>query len=350
MSIFQRTSTTRLRQLGFTLLELVLVLFLIGLLASAGLLFTENIESQQQYEETVERYERIRKAIIQSGERTVNGRPELRGFAVDMGRLPYCLAELLYTGPISDVDYFESPCNAAGVFKMTRPGVTENGIRYGWHGPYIQVAPDSDGERHYRDGYGNDEPVFTGNSGWLWQLAESSTATPENIFSYTPPASGVPELFSLTIQSSGFDITDPNDNYPPDSELPELVSKNAWTVELGSMDVLFVNTSSVSDFAPSNPDQEWNITISRSGSPLPEFQSSPFSFTQAISSGATYQHDDVGINKTLPAGYYNFSIQCEDADGLPAGGECPGGDSDHTIIQLTPNHQSPTEFRWEFSP
>ena len=74
-------------QYGFTLLEMVLVLFLIGLLASAGLLFTEGVEDQAKYDETKRRMELIRKAIIGDATRTINGAPEVSGFAADMGRL-----------------------------------------------------------------------------------------------------------------------------------------------------------------------------------------------------------------------------------------------------------------------
>lgn len=90
----------RHRQTGFTLLELVLVLFLIALMASAALLLTEGVEDQARYDETKRRMELIRKAIVGDPSRTVNGGPEISGFVADMGRLPGCVAELLTPGAV----------------------------------------------------------------------------------------------------------------------------------------------------------------------------------------------------------------------------------------------------------
>ena len=82
-------------QQGFTLLEIVLVLFLLGLMASSTLFLTQGVEDQTKYDETKHRLKMIRTAIIGDSSRTINGHPEVSGFAADMGRLPECLRELL---------------------------------------------------------------------------------------------------------------------------------------------------------------------------------------------------------------------------------------------------------------
>lgn len=79
------------RQQGFTLLEIVLVLFLLALMASSTLFLTQNVEDQAKYDATKQRLQMIRTAIIGDTSRTINGQPEISGFASDMGRLPECL-------------------------------------------------------------------------------------------------------------------------------------------------------------------------------------------------------------------------------------------------------------------
>ena len=79
-------------QQGFTLLEIVLVLFLLGLMASSTLFLTEGIEDQAKYDETKHRIEMIRIAIIGDTSRTINGRPAIGGFASDVGALAFMFA------------------------------------------------------------------------------------------------------------------------------------------------------------------------------------------------------------------------------------------------------------------
>mgnify|MGYP000243957607 CR=1 FL=1 len=85
MNFSKYTHLTPTVQDGFTLLEMILVLFLIGLMASATLLLTENIEDQAKYDENKRRMELIRTAIVGQTNRTINGGAEISGFAADMG-------------------------------------------------------------------------------------------------------------------------------------------------------------------------------------------------------------------------------------------------------------------------
>ncbi|ATG91562.1 hypothetical protein MKLM6_3372 [Methylomonas koyamae] len=134
-------------QRGFTLLEMVLVLFLMALVASAGLMLTEGVEDQAKYDETKRRMELIRKAIVGDPTRTINGAPEIVGFVADMGRLPNCLREL--------AEAFD--CTSPGSPLPTSAFDSNSGLLAGWRGPYIALLPDSDGELRIRDGYENDD-------------------------------------------------------------------------------------------------------------------------------------------------------------------------------------------------
>lgn len=333
------------RNTGFTLLELVLVLFLIGLLASAGLLFTQNIEDQAQFDETQRRLEIIRKAIIQGGERTVNNQPELNGFVVDNGRLPYCLAELTgpefaFTDSVSSINHYQSPCNNNNLLTLLKPGITDEGIRYGWWGPYIQVNPDNNGDRPFRDGYGNDDQST--NYGWAWTLSESQVVV--DTTSFDPSADVVPRPFDLTVQSSGFDLNSTTDDYPA-ALTDYLIVETDWR-NASDIAIQFVNTSAVSAIENMDATQSWSMTLAKSGIASLTFDSPDFTVTpsgSALPAGAMHQKT-VSLDKEVPVGYYLVDIRC-----TPDPNTCPSIQSEPFTITILPRQQI-APIRWNLSP
>jgi prepilin-type N-terminal cleavage/methylation domain-containing protein len=352
---------------GFTLLELVLVLFLIGLLATAGLLFTRNIEDQAQFDETLRRLELIRKAIIQSGERTLNGQPELNGFVVDNGRLPYCLMEL--TGPEFDFTdsasvpdtHYQSPCSSNTALLLRKPVITDSGSRYGWWGPYIQVNPTASGDRPFTDGYNNDDGSV--NFGWNWTLSESST--PVDIDSFDPgvtiPPVPFPRPLNLTVQTSGYDLNDSFDDYPTDLA-DFLLSENDWLLP-NAFRLRFVNTSPTSAITESGSDynwedMRWSLTLSASGTPSQVYKNNDFSFTPPSSSiaanGGFFEYtaavSSTGILQSdIPAGYYLVELDCSDNAGIDLDDDCPDLLTDAHVLKLMPrNNLGP--IRWNIQP
>lgn len=362
-----------IKSAGFTLLELVLVLFLIGLLASAGLLFTDNLEDQAQFDETQRRLEIIRKAIIQADDRTVNGQPELSGFVVDNGRLPYCLAEL--TGPVlaftdsvsAPNTYYQSPCSDNTNLLLPVATISEQGIRHGWQGPYIQAyaADERPGvfaafNRPLRDGYNNDliiEDFPTLNYGWNWTLAASQSALPFDAddlidiydTNYDPEVDLKPDY--LTVQSLGYDPAIEGDNIPGDAINDFLLHADDWLYN-GGFAVQFVNTSAVSaieDWDQINPD-EWQFTLTKGISGVPaQIDAVDISFTPATSSlspGEMQQFSvDLGIDPDpIPAGYYRVEIDCNDIDD-----DCPEMASQPFTMTILPRQQL-TPIRWNVRP
>ncbi|PCJ32736.1 MAG: hypothetical protein COA90_02070 [Gammaproteobacteria bacterium] len=202
---------------GFTLLEMVLVLFLIGLMASATLMLTEGVEDQAKYDETKRRITMMRHAIVGDTSRTVNGAPEISGFVADMGRLPLCLAELLTAGDSSGVNIFESPCDAAVTINSWDVDLT-TGIGTGWRGPYIYVLPERNSLLAFRDGYGNSaitDEEDNKNFGWEYDLSGAQ----------------------LDISSIAFDVVNPADNINAN-----IVVSSDWEVRLPStVEVTFKN-------------------------------------------------------------------------------------------------------------
>ncbi len=217
-------------QQGFTLLEVVLVLFLVGLMASATLMLTENVEDQAKYDETKRRMEMMRKAIVGDPTRTINGAPEISGFVADMGRLPGCVRELLDAQDCAD------PANGLTQWNID----VSTGIGSGWRGPYIQVIPEKNGELRFRDGYGNldsSTAIDAKNSGWI-----------------TYDISGA----EMSLASDSFSITDSAD----DIEANPLVVASDW--QINSININFINQNT-SDALPT-ADVELLLRVYLSGS------------------------------------------------------------------------------------
>jgi prepilin-type N-terminal cleavage/methylation domain-containing protein len=230
------------RSRGFTLLEMLLVIFLMALVASTGLMLTEGVEDQSKYDETKRRMELIRKAIVGDPTRTVNGGPEISGFVADMGRLPGCLAELIEITPDPDnPEKFLSPCDGATEIPLSSLD-PNSGLRAGWRGPYIQVLPERTGDLRFRDGYDNEGATVAAdalNSGWIWQLYEAGE----------DPTTVVANAVILRIQSFGLDGTQPypqgivTDPTPTNRPIPLVVS-NDWQIQLPlKAAVMFKNQS-----------------------------------------------------------------------------------------------------------
>jgi prepilin-type N-terminal cleavage/methylation domain-containing protein len=329
---------------GFTLLELVLVLFLVGLMASAGLLFTQSQEEQLYFDDTQRRLETIREAIIRSSERSLNGQPELAGFVVDMGRLPYCLEELVYTSfdvndsSSSPTTHYESPCHSS--ISLRKPTVTDAGIRMGWYGPYIQVTPEQDGFRRFRDGYNNSG---ADNFGWEMTLSQSGTTYSAPI---TAPIDPIAE--SLFLHSLAYDLNSSVDDYPQPGD-DELVMAEDWLAQ-HSFTIQFVNTSASSAINDINTgDEEWTFTLAKSSVDADAFES-VFTFTPPASSIAAnmgmYEHTTT-ITESIPVGYYRVNVVCGDADG--GGDNCPQVQSSPFTIMLLPRQQL-GPIRWNIHP
>lgn len=168
MSVFVKYSAYMFnRQSGMTLLELLLVVTILSAVAFMTLSQVTDNTSQVRFEDTKNRLQLIKKAIIGNTSRTLNGQPEIRGFVADMGRLPNSLQELIRKDYCDDPQYInQTDCTTAGDTWNTQANyqfdaTTE--LWAGWNGPYLIAAADADYPR-YTDGWGNDDG--TNNFGW----------------------------------------------------------------------------------------------------------------------------------------------------------------------------------------
>lgn len=159
----------RLSYSGFTLFELLLVLFIMGLLATTATFMVDGLDTQSRYDETRRRIQMVKHAIAGDPQRIINNQPDISGFVADIGRPPATLQELLEQGGLPE--YAED---------------TVSGLSSGWRGPYLETV----GSKAFHDGYGNPGNAAS-NYGW----------------EYTVTASGV-----VSLSSKGANATDTDDD------------------------------------------------------------------------------------------------------------------------------------------
>jgi prepilin-type N-terminal cleavage/methylation domain-containing protein len=154
---------------GFTLVELLVVIFILGALALTATFFVDGLDEQTRFDDTKSRLQQIRRAIIGDAARSLNGQADISGFVADMGRLPDNLQELLELGAMS-------PWALSSVQVGDLSPVTVE-LYGGWRGSYLEILPDSDGTRRFRDGWGNPDVSGVGpdlDFGWDYSASDVS--------------------------------------------------------------------------------------------------------------------------------------------------------------------------------
>ncbi len=122
---------------GFTLLEIIVVLAIVGILAGVTATMGFSLLNRAREKATFEEMQEIYKAVM--------GNPELGtfGFVGDKGRLPVDLTELVDKTGQPDYD-----------IKSTTDGTEDsNGIKWGWNGPYLNIGVDP--QSYNNDAWGN---------------------------------------------------------------------------------------------------------------------------------------------------------------------------------------------------
>jgi len=127
----------RIRQ-GFTLMELLVVLLIIGILSTVALRTIDATRDRGLFDETTTEMNKLVQAMVGNPDLTSDGRRVDFGFYGDMERLPDSLAELV---------------------KNTTGSIY-------WHGPYFKLMRAGDTASYRYDGWGG---IYTFNpsNGWL---------------------------------------------------------------------------------------------------------------------------------------------------------------------------------------
>ncbi|WP_421867237.1 prepilin-type N-terminal cleavage/methylation domain-containing protein [Motiliproteus sp.] len=151
-------------QQGFTLLELIVVVGVLGLITAMATDFMVNQTNQQRFDTTKLRLEQIRYAIIGDSSRSLNGQPAFSGYIADTGRVPSQLRQLVSNDAYctSDDSLTEAVCGADWF------GGASN-----WKGPYLPI---SNGNDYLLDGWGNGSSDRY-NFGWSYSGSAGSDIT-----------------------------------------------------------------------------------------------------------------------------------------------------------------------------
>lgn len=155
-------------QLGFTLLEMLVVVFILSGIALMTVSFTSNADDQFRFDNTRERLNQIRTVVVGRTDQTVNGGPVVGGFVADIGRLPNNLSELVASGTLPVWGF-----------------ATTTGLWAGWRGPYLQTrAEQSSNLPAFRDDWGNIATSTAEDTlNYGWRVTVDSPAGTMNVVS-----------------------------------------------------------------------------------------------------------------------------------------------------------------------
>jgi prepilin-type N-terminal cleavage/methylation domain-containing protein len=145
-------------QRGFTLLEMVLVLLIMGMVASLSVVFIDNEDNQLRYEETIQKLERMHKATVTVKE--YGSGFLFSGFAVDNGVLPSAAKNYVSmpTGWIKRKLFDSSNKPQYRILNAdSYRGIDKVSLYKGYRQGYIGTGIDSAGD--YKTGWGNDFTV-----------------------------------------------------------------------------------------------------------------------------------------------------------------------------------------------
>lgn len=315
------------QQLGFTLLELLVVVSLLGLLSLTAVALFDNAGDQDRFEATRSRLASIRTAIIGDISRTLNGEPMLSGYVADMGRLPSNIAELLSQ-------------NVGGVSQVAWKGWDISGVSGtlygGWRGPYLFGTPEASGTT-FRDGWGT-ASVSPTNYNDGWNVSLSGTA---------------PDHDAMDVQSLGsdgqLDGTDYAEDFPA-SGTGFLIEPNQW--QLGASSVVFNVEFSDSPSPPTNPLKLVIYAFLDDGiNPAGVVQEESVPFNLSVSATGV-QTQSTSIEGPLPMGKYAAAVWCtNDLSGTSLtnvfDGDCATTNSKYaTYFTLLPSEIPPIKIRW----
>jgi len=278
------------KQIGFTLVELLVVMLILTALASVTLDFTKDFAFQGRYEVTKDRYEKIKRAIIGRPDVLINGQPDISGFVADMGRLPRNIQELLvqnYCMPdykISEAnpsipsahagnyktwcetDYAAAPikwvpqstgsdCSVGTTNATQATCEAASGIWTGWKGPYLTLQKPDYEPNAFSDGWGSQATGLTDHN-YGWNIVHRDS-TPADVTTINTVLADISDATQLAVQSYGKDGapagSDYDEDYPAD---PIAVTANQWQVTIDNnvtVNIAPPNSGYCNDSVCSNP-------------------------------------------------------------------------------------------------
>lgn len=126
-----KSPAQRTDQSGFTLIELVTIIVILGILAAVAIPQFSSLTENSKFTATREEMSSLKKAIVGDAAVVAGGEFVFRGYEGDCGFLPSQLSDLM-----------SKPDSVATYDKL---------VRIGWNGPYIDGA----GNSYLSDAWGN---------------------------------------------------------------------------------------------------------------------------------------------------------------------------------------------------
>lgn len=162
---------------GFTLLELVVVVAVMGLISSMAMdVYTDN-SNQKRYEATKDRLAEIKFAIIGDPMMRKGSQAVLSGFFNDMNRLPQSLSELI-SSPATNETCTNSTYTIESTYTDQATCELAGHIWGDWKGPYLN-SQNINGNNVFTDAWGNshlwDNPSSIDLSNFGWNLTFSTS-------------------------------------------------------------------------------------------------------------------------------------------------------------------------------
>jgi prepilin-type N-terminal cleavage/methylation domain-containing protein len=314
-------------QQGFTLLELLVVIGLLGIVGLAATTYIIDTGELKRQDATEKRWDAIRKAIIGEPNLSLNGSPYVSGYVADMGRLPNNVQELFVQG--SQPAWTEVEIYKKNI--LTNCTTTPQNCYFlggGWRGPYLYTA----GSQFYRDGWNNEDSNATNDAvNFGWNVNLTGTA---------------PDYTDIAIQSLGDDNQtggiEFNEDFPSNAT-QNIVSLNEWTLSTApiTFNINFNNSTPSTPFNQSNLELRIYRYIDN-GDASADFSNdievtpadSTFTLTNDV---APVQSVTPTIN--LPSGRYAAVIWCTN--------NTPSDYTDDTVYDgncVSPNDHSPVYF------
>lgn len=304
------------RQSGFTLLELVLVMFIIALVASTPLLFIDEQDQQLRYDETVEKLSLMRDAIYQR--QNYRNQPLLSGFIVDNGILPSGdTVDDLFALPS---DWFSASqaqpyFNFVSTDASDAEAVSDLTLNKGHRGRYIFSGLDSADE--FRDGLGEEFSV------------SSSQASPVTVASQSK-GTGV----AVTIDAGA--LAEAYASNKPQTRLTD----TSWQVPLSSLNIELLNYDT-SNAIPASDFQRVAVLVFRNAndaaSALPELWTT-YHFDVDVSKAPAAGSPAVQNSPTVITAWNRNNTSADASDYLPAGEHAVvvfnGDDTDYTDDEI----------------
>lgn len=278
--------------LGFSLLELLVVIGLLGIVGLTATTYLIDTGEEKRKEITERNWDAIRKAVIGDSTQSLNNTQMLNGYVLDMGRLPENIKELMSKGA-------QPAWTALSISGMIGaiPGVT--GTLYaGWRGPYLYSA----GSAEYHDGWMNDaDPPDGLNFGWLVSLDDVSASNTKAILNVQSLGEGN-EVGGLDEYSNDF---------PAGSGT--MVNASDWQVGVSNVVFDIVFTSGVSPTATSNPLELRIYSVDAITTPtISDNEKQQFTYAGVSATGTHQQQVSVSFADPIPMGRYAAAILCTD--------------------------------------